>query len=395
AISSAVLWQLWSLYSHLSSSLRVLPGPPSPSRIFGYAWQFWINDPTELHEEWVRIYGRTFQYRVCTYRCLYTVNTKALGHILLHDDVWQKLHTARTFVAQMLGNGMCHAVFRSHTKAKANPAFGSMQIRGFTDLFFAKASQLRDILSLEVTRNCGAAHIDMYEWMHKMTLDVIGEAAFGYNIGTLNVERKPNELCEAFRSVSQSLIRMSLYPMLRFFFPILRIFITVRKPEEQSRCLLTARKVMAKFAQQLIEAKKKELAEDGGLNVKRSRHKQGDFLTLVVEANMGTSVPPSQRLSDKTIIDGASAHFLTAGHETTAITSAWLLYEIARYPEVQEKLREEIFSIATDMPTVEQLCGLRYLDNVVREVVRLHPSLPSSLRMTVHVRVRPYDVYTC
>lgn len=36
--------------------------------------------------------------------------------------------------------------------------------------------QLRDILSLEVTRNAGAASVDFYAWAHRMSLDVIGEA---------------------------------------------------------------------------------------------------------------------------------------------------------------------------------------------------------------------------
>ncbi|OSC98518.1 cytochrome P450 [Trametes coccinea BRFM310] len=386
AVLSAALWQLWSFCSHLlHNRLRALPGPPSPSRIFGYAWHFWTTDPTELHEEWVSRYGRTLQYRILSYRCLFTMDTKALGHILVKDDVYQKPRQVRSFVAQMLGNGTVLSEGEQHRRQKrvVNPAFGSLQIRGFTDLFLSKASQLRDILSLEVTRHRGVAQVDLYEWVHRMTLDVIGEAAFSYNIGTLSIDRKPNELCDAFRMVSQSVTRMSLYPMLRFFFPILRIL-----PEEQSRRFAKARKVMAQFARQLIEEKRRELAEDGGFDSKRGRHKQGDFLTLVVEANMGATVPPSQQLSDKTIIDECTT-FLPAGHETTAITLAWFMYNLARYPAVQEKLRKELFSIGTDMPTIEQLSALRYLDNVLREVVRLHPSLPSSLRMSMEDDMLP------
>ena len=36
------------------------------------------------------------------------------------------------------------------------------------------------------------------------------------------------------------------------------------------------------------------------------------------------------------------AAFTLAGHETTASTITWLLYELARNPDVQEKLRTEI-----------------------------------------------------
>ncbi|CDO75067.1 hypothetical protein BN946_scf184605.g8 [Trametes cinnabarina] len=348
AVLSAVLWHVWASCSHLlRNPLRVLPGPASPSRFLGYAWQFWTTDPTELHEDWVSRYGRTLQYRILSYRCLFTMDTKALGHILIRDDVYQKPPPVRSFVAQMLGNGEHHR------------------------------RQLRDIFALEVTRSGGVAQIDFYEWVNRLTLDVIGEAAFSYNMGTLDIDRKPNELCDAFRMVSQSVTRMSWYPMLRFFFPILRTL-----PEEQSRRFTRARKVMAEFAGQLIDDKRRELADEGSLDTKRRRHKHGDFLTLVVEANMGATIPPSQQLSDETIIDECTT-FLPAGHDTTAITLAWFTYNLARYPDVQEKLRKELFTIGTDTPTIEQLSSLRYLDNVLREVVRLHPSIPSSLRMSM------------
>ncbi|KAI0648738.1 cytochrome P450 [Trametes meyenii] len=381
----AALWRLWLLYSRVAHNrLRALPGPPSPSVLLGYAWQFWTTDPTELHEEWVRLFGRTIHYRIVSHVCLFTMDTKALGRILAHDEVYQKPPPVRDFVAQMLGNGTVLTEGEQHRKQKrvVNPAFGPMQIREFTDLFLAKASQLRDVFSLEVTRHRGVAHLDVYDWVLRMTLDVIGEAAFSYNIGTLDPEDKPNELCDAFRLVSQSVTRMSWFPMLRFFFPALRIL-----PEEQSRRFNKAHAVMSDFARQLIEDKKRELAE-GGANAKASRRKRGDFLTLVVEANMGSTLPEGEQLSTETIIDEC-ATFLSAGHETTAITLSWFMYSIASYPHVQEKLRKELLSVATEHPTIEQLSSLTYLDNVLREVVRLYPAIPSSLRMAMEDDLLP------
>ncbi|KAI0763276.1 cytochrome P450 [Trametes elegans] len=378
-VLATALWKLWVWYIHLlRNSLRVLPGPQSPSFLFGYAWQFWTTDPTELHEEWVKHFGATIQYRILSYLCLFTTDTKALGHILAHDEAYQKPRQVRTFIAQMLGNGtvLCEGEQHRRQKRVVNPAFGPIQIREFTDLFFAKASQLRDIISLEVTRNKDVAYLDMYDWVHRMTLDVIGEA------GTLRVDPQPNELCDAFRLVSQSVTRMSLYPMLRFFFPILRIL-----PEEQSRRFAKARNVMASFSRQLIQEKRRELADTHN-NLKNRRRKRGDFLTLVVEANMASSITEGQRLSDDMIIDECTT-FLSAGHETTAITLSWFMYSVGRYPHVQEKLRSELLGLTTEHPTIEQLLSLKYLDNVLREVVRLYPAIPSSLRMAVEDDLLP------
>ncbi|CDO75066.1 hypothetical protein BN946_scf184605.g7 [Trametes cinnabarina] len=235
-------------------------------------------------------------------------------------------------------------------------------------------AQLCDVLSLEVTRNRGVADVELYDWMHRLSLDIIGKAAFSYDIGALDVNAKSNELRDAFRMVAQSVTRISLYPMLRFFFPILRIL-----PEEQSRRSARARRSTAQFARTLVEDKRRELSADP-LRLKPSRSKRGDFLALLVEANMDVAMAPSQRLSDETIIDG---------HETTAITLAWYIYCLALDPTIQDKLRKELLSIMTDLPTYEQLSSLRYLDNVTREVVRLYPAVHSTLRMAMEDDLLP------
>ncbi|KAI0323948.1 cytochrome P450 [Cubamyces sp. BRFM 1775] len=372
---AALVWHSWSFcFRVFRNPLLSLPGPTSPSFFFGYARRFWTTDPTELHEAWVRLYGRTLSYRIVSDHCLFTMDTKALKHILMRDDVYQKPPKVRTFMAQMLGNGTVLSEGEQHRRQKriVTPAFGSLQIRAFTDIFFSKAFQLRDIFTLEVTRNRGTAEVDMYEWAHRMSLDVIGEAAFSYNIGSLQIVPTPNELCDAFHLVSRSVTRVSVWPMLQFFFPILRML-----PEEQSRRFASARRAMSQFARQLIDDKRKELSEQ---DTKSSLGRRADFLTLVVEANTKANLSPGQELSDQTIIDG---QYLAAGHETTAITLAWFMYNIARHPRIQEQLRNELRSIGTDAPTIEQISSLKYLDNVLREVVRLHPAIPSSLRMAM------------
>ncbi|KAI0636252.1 hypothetical protein C8Q77DRAFT_632506 [Trametes polyzona] len=145
ALGLVVLIQLWQLYAHVAcNSLKALRGPVSPSFLLGYAWLFWTTDPTELHEEWVALYGRTFQYRILSYICLFTVDPKAIAHILARDDVYQKPRQVRTFIAQMLGNGVLLKEGEQHRRQKrvVNPAFGHIQIREFTDLFFKKAFQV-------------------------------------------------------------------------------------------------------------------------------------------------------------------------------------------------------------------------------------------------------------
>ena len=59
----------------------------------------------------------------------------------------------------------------------------------------------------------------------------------------------------------------------------------------------------------------------------------------------------------------------------------WCLFALTQAPEVQRKLREELLSVDTDKPNMDQLNSLPYLDAVVRETLRVHTPVPSTLRV--------------
>ena len=59
----------------------------------------------------------------------------------------------------------------------------------------------------------------------------------------------------------------------------------------------------------------------------------------------------------------------------------WCLFALTQAPEVQRKLREELLSVDTDKPDMDQLNSLPYLDAVVRETLRVHTPVPSTLRV--------------
>ena len=40
--------------------------------------------------------------------------------------------------------------------------------------------------------------------------------------------------------------------------------------------------------------------------------------------------------------------FLFAGHETTGVSMSWTLYELAKYPQIQEKIRKEAKEVLGD-----------------------------------------------
>ena len=56
---------------------------------------------------------------------------------------------------------------------------------------------------------------------------------------------------------------------------------------------------------------------------------------------------------------------------------------------MQRKLREELWTLETDTPTMDELSSLPYLDAVVRETLRIHAPVPSSVRTAMKDEVLP------
>jgi cytochrome P450 len=81
--------------------------------------------------------------------------------------------------------------------------------------------------------------------------------------------------------------------------------------------------------------------------------------------------------------------FLSAGHETTASSLIWATYFMAKYPDMQERLRKEIRdnlpSADTDTEvTSTDIDNMPYLNAVCSEVLRISSPVAQTVRVAMH-----------
>jgi cytochrome P450 len=105
-----------------------------------------------------------------------------------------------------------------------------------------------------------------------------------------------------------------------------------------------------------------------------------DMLGLLLAAR--DAEDSSARLTDSEVADQVML-FLLAGHDTTAVTLACTLVQLALSPDWQEILREEIdTSLAGQPPTAANVDQLVWTGRAIREAMRLYPAAHGMARST-------------
>lgn len=396
ASSALVAFGCWKLgervWHNLKSPLRVLQGPKGTSWLYGNLKDIFKAENSVLHEQWVGQYGTTLKYKGFFFSDrLFTMDTRALNHVLTHSSDYQKPSQVRYNLSRILGEGVLFVEGAQHRQQRRimNPAFGPAQIRALTDIFLSKSIKLRDIWSTMTVASEHAARMDIMPWLSKMTLDVIGLAGFNYEFDALNATDKPNELNQAFSVMFSASQQISIIPILKAWIPLLRWI-----PSDRDRKIDAAQKTMGRIGSQLLHDAKAAVisshsTEKGG-SIEKSSLQGRDLLSLLVRANMATDIPENQRISDEDVLAQVPT-FLVAGHETTSTSTTWALYALCLRPDIQTKLREELLTVQTETPSMDELMALSYLDAVVRETLRLHAPVPSTVRIAMKDDILPVD----
>ncbi|KAL9071905.1 MAG: hypothetical protein Q9157_005289 [Trypethelium eluteriae] len=100
---------------------------------------------------------------------------------------------------------------------------------------------------------------------------------------------------------------------------------------------------------------------------------------------LARNTPSRTALRDQVI------NVLAAGRDTTACLLSWMFFLLTRHPNVLAKLRAEINAQSGGKAhlTRGDLRGMNYLQNVLKETLRLYPSVPVNTRTAVRTTVLP------
>ena len=92
---------------------------------------------------------------------------------------------------------------------------------------------------------------------------------------------------------------------------------------------------------------------------------------------------------DKEYIKDQLLNVFIPAHDAIAVALTNVFFNLARHPDVWSKLREQVASINMENFSLEHLKGLNYLQAVIKETLRLHPTVGSVGRVALRDTILP------
>lgn len=124
----------------------------------------------------------------------------------------------------------------------------------------------------------------------------------------------------------------------------------------------------------IVSTKQQQQAAHNDDIIVIGKKKRLAFLDLLIEASQDGAV-----LSNDDIREEVDT-FMFEGHDTTSAAISWSLFLLGSHQDIQTKVLQEIDDVMdgdrTRPPTMKELMDMKYLECVIKEALRLYPSVP-------------------
>ncbi|CAH0385379.1 unnamed protein product [Bemisia tabaci] len=240
----------------------------------------------------------------------------------------------------------------------ASPGFSPRIISAMDPIY---SDRTRGLMSALRKRAATGEAFNLIEHILPMAIDTISDTFMGVS---LDMQARDNaKYVQAFLRIPDLFIERAIIPVYQ---PEIIYSLTGKKKEYQS-CL----NLVLAMTREVLEKKmehRAELNKTSGASYEAGRKLYLDILLDKFEAS---------EKKDMTLLTYEAGEMFVAGSVTVATMVSWVCLLSGVFPEVGDKLREEIDSCVEDAPnaTIEDCAKLEYLDLVVKEALR-HFTVP-------------------
>jgi cytochrome P450/NADPH-cytochrome P450 reductase len=334
----------------MAQDLKVPQPPLKP--VIGNLQEIDKEIPVQSMMRLAREYGPIFKMRIFD-REMYLVSSQELVNELSDETRFNKrVHQTLQELRAAGGDGLFTAFNSEPNWARAHrilmPAFGPIGVRDM----FPKMLDIAEQMFLRWERFGADSVIDVPDSMTRLTLDTIALCAFDYRFNSFYSDEMHPFVGAMVGALAESGARS-------------------RRPRVMSNLMLsTARRYQADI--DLMTTIASDLIAE-----RRADPKAADKADLLTRMISGRDPETGEGLDDANIVNQMIT-FLIAGHETTSGLLSFATYLLLKNPEAMQAARAQVDAVLGDeMPRVEHLGELRYVEQVLMETLRLWPTAPA------------------
>ncbi|KAM3939828.1 cytochrome P450 4V2-like [Leptodactylus fuscus] len=292
------------------------------------------------------------------------------------------------FLHPWLGLGLLTSTgdkWRSRRKM-FTPSFHFAILAEFVEVMNEQSKILVEKLSSHV----GKGSFNCFMKITLCALDIICETAMGRKIHAQS--NSDSEYIKAIYEMGDFVQRRQKMPWLWSDY----IFSYLKDGKRHDKNL----KILHSFTEQTIIERAQELKnakanDEQDNNNKRKEDKKTKKKCAFLDMLLKATDEEGNTLSHKDIREEVDT-FMFEGHDTTAAALNWSVFLLGSYPEIQEKVHKELDETfgQSDRPVaMDDMKKLRYLEAVIKESLRLYPSVPFFARTTTEdCTIRGYTI---
>ncbi|KAJ6582927.1 cytochrome P450 [Mycena vulgaris] len=380
--------------------VQSLPGPSASiaSWIWGHEMLVFQHAATQMYSVWSRSFGGLFKIKGALFHpdIIVATDHAAVHHIFANSDLYVKSPAFRPPISNLIGKGLVWAEGDDwHRQRKIlSPAFSQEAVKDMTSVIFECAERLEtrltNLILLDSAKD--GTSLNIVQYISACTLDIIGAVAFSHSFSAQSAHTTDVHSDAAQISASWTDHVNNGLTSVAFLAPILvRAIPAVTKaplPLMQSQGVVKT--IVRRLGRKVLEREKFTVDAAGKIDRQEedvSHAPRGKDIISVLLRGRRLGKNPQENLTDEQILDNIST-FTMVGHETTAGSLDFTLWELARQPAIQDRLRAEILSCGRDL-SYDDIQKLEFLDAVVKEGLRLHPASPQTERIVLRDDIIP------
>ncbi|CAH2091806.1 unnamed protein product [Euphydryas editha] len=314
-------------------------------------------------------YGDIYQIHLFHMSYVFFSHPNHVEPLLSHTELITKGYSYY-FLKPWLGDGLLTSTGKKWrtTRKFLTPAFHFNILQNYLTVFLKNEK----ILLKKLQKYTDGKAFDTFPIIALTALDNVTESIMGVSVNAQeNSESKYVQSIGTLAKILSMRMRNPLFAIEPFF----KLFKYKKEQDEALEILHTHTENVIKKRREELKNSNINLRGNTDLGIKNKYA----FLDLLLLSEVD-----GVKISDENVRDEVET-FMFEGHDTTTSGICFTLYCLSQHPDVQDKVLEEQTRIIGEKldrdPTYRDVQQMKYLELVIKESLRLYPSVPMIERL--------------